>query len=162
MNDQPGEPTEEELRAALEAQLSQLRVEDVLLQTVITLVNLAGRRLTVEEEKDPDQARLGIEAVRALLPLVPLPPEELGPIRDALSQLQMIYVREAQGEGAAAPGGQAPPPGPGGPGAAGGSAVPAGPGGPAGQPGPVPPPGRSPEEIEREKARAKIWTPPGA
>jgi hypothetical protein len=95
MNEQR-EPTEEELREALK----QLRVEDVVLQTVVTLVNLSGRRLTVEEEKDVEQAKLGIEAVRALLPVCP--EEEAKPIRDALSQLQMIYVRETQEPGAAA------------------------------------------------------------
>jgi hypothetical protein len=87
------EPSEEEMREALK----QLRVSDVLLQTVVTLVNLTGRRLTAEGEKDIDQARQGIEAVRALLPLCPQ--EELGPIKDAVSQLQMIYVRETGGGG---------------------------------------------------------------
>ena len=88
---------EEEFRRQLEEQLKKLRVEDVLLQTVVTLVNLSGRRLTVAEEKDLEQARTGIEAVRALLPLCPQ--EQLGPVRDALSQLQMIYAREAQQPG---------------------------------------------------------------
>jgi hypothetical protein len=97
MSTPPEGPSEDELRAALEEQLRQLKVEDVLLQTVVTLVNLAGRRLTAEDEKDPEQARLAIEAVRALLPLCPQ--EELAPVRDALSQLQMLYVRETQGEG---------------------------------------------------------------
>lgn len=84
------EPSEEQLREALK----QLRVHDVLLQTVVTLVNLAGRRLTVEDEKDLEQAKLGIDAVRALLPLCP--EEEAKPIRDALAQLQMLYAREIQ------------------------------------------------------------------
>jgi hypothetical protein len=85
------EPTEEQI---LE-QLKRLQIEDVLLQTVVTLVNLSGRRLTVEDEKDVEQARKGIEAARALLPL--LPEEGLQPVKDALSQLQMLYVRETQG-----------------------------------------------------------------
>jgi hypothetical protein len=80
-----GEPSPEEL-------LKQIKVSDVLLQTAVTLVNLAGRRLTVEEEKDPAQAKQAIDAVRALLPLCPQ--EEIGPIKDALAQLQMVYVRE--------------------------------------------------------------------
>lgn len=88
MSEQP--PSEEELREALK----QLKVEDVLIQTVVTLVNLSGRRLTVPEEKDLEQAKLGIEAARALMPLLPEEPQ--GQIRDALSQLQMIYVRETQ------------------------------------------------------------------
>ena len=150
MSDPQGQPSEEELRAALEEQLRQLRVEDVLLQTIVTLVNLAGRRLTAEGEKDPEQARLAIDAVRALLPLSPQ--EELGPVRDALAQLQMLYAREAQGGAAgaaSATGGEAP--------ASEGGAAP-----PAGTSTPPSPPGRTPEEVEREKARSKIWTPPGA
>ena len=85
----PGQPSEEELREAMK----QLKVEDVLVQTVVTLVNLSGRKLTVEEEKDLEQAKTGIEAVRALLPLCPQ--EGLEPVRDALSQLQMVFAREA-------------------------------------------------------------------
>jgi hypothetical protein len=79
---------EEQLRQALR----ELKVDDVLLQTVVTLINLGGRRLTVPEEKDKEQAHKAIEAVRALLPLCP--EEEAAPIRDALSQLQMLYVKE--------------------------------------------------------------------
>jgi hypothetical protein len=83
------EPSPEEL-------LKQIRVDDVLLQTVVTLINLGGRRVTVEDEKDVGQAKQAIDAARALLPLCPQ--EELGPIRDALSQLQMLYVRESGGQ----------------------------------------------------------------
>jgi hypothetical protein len=86
---QPPGIDEEQLREALR----RLKVDDVLLQTVVTLVNLAGRRLTVPEEKDRDEAHKAIEAVRALLPLCP--EEETAPIKDALSQLQMLYVRES-------------------------------------------------------------------
>jgi hypothetical protein len=92
------EPSEEELRARLEEEIKRVRVQDVLLQTVVTLVNLAGRRLTVAEEKDLEQARMGIDGVRALLPLCP--EDQVGPVRDALSQLQMLYAREAQAEAA--------------------------------------------------------------
>ncbi len=91
------QPSEEELRAALEEQMKKITVTDVLLQTVVTLVNLSGRRLTVEEEKDLEQARLGIEAVRALLPLCPQ--DQVGPIKDALSQLQMLFAQQTQQPG---------------------------------------------------------------
>jgi hypothetical protein len=86
------QPSEEEVRAALEEQMRRITVQDVLLQTVVTLVNLSGRRLTVEGEKDVEQGRLGIDAVRALLPLCP--EEQMKPVREALDQLQMIYARE--------------------------------------------------------------------
>ena len=139
MADETAQPSEEELRAQLEEQIKRLRVEEVLLQTVVTLVNLSGRRLTAEGEKDLDQARLGIEAVRALLPLCPQ--EEIGPVRDALAQLQMVYAREAQQPAA----GEVEQP------AAGEAQQPtAGTGDEAGR-----------EQAERARARSKIWTPPG-
>lgn len=103
-----GMPSEDQIKE----QLRQLRIEDVLLQTVVTLINLSGRKLTVEDEKDLEQAKKGIEAARALLPLCP--EEQIQPIKDALSQLQMVYVRETQGPGEEppAPPEQPPPPKP--------------------------------------------------
>ena len=145
MQEPPGEPTEEELRAALEEQMRRLRVEDVVLQTVATLVNLAARRLGLtaqpgedaSAERDVDQARLAIEAVRALLPLTP--EEQVEPIRQALTQLQMAFAQQA------------------------------GPGGPGVDVSPPRPDSGAAEEAkpedeaaERAKARSKIWTPPGA
>jgi hypothetical protein len=121
-------PDEEQLREAL----AQLRVEDVVLHTAVTLVNLAGRRLTVPEEKDLEQARAGIEAVRALLPLCP--EEEAAPIREALSQLQMIYVRET------GPPASGPPPA---------------------EEKAQEDDAADADAEERAKARSKIWTPPG-
>ena len=132
------QPTEEQIRA-FEEQLKRLRVEDVLVQTLVTFVNLGARRLGLTgepESRDLDQAKLAIEGARALMPLVP--PDELGPIRDALSQLQMAFAQETQG---------VPEP-------------------PADAPQPPPAEEKEPapsadDEAERAKARAKIWTPPG-
>jgi len=91
------EPTEEELQAAFEEQMRNIHVEDVVLQTVATLVNLAGRRLGLagEGEKDVEQARVAIDSARALLPFCP--EEQLPPIKQAMSQLQMAFAREAGG-----------------------------------------------------------------
>jgi hypothetical protein len=69
-------------------------VEQVMLSTAVSLVNLAGLRLTEKEYKDPAQAKEAIEAARALLPLCP--DDKVGPIKDALSQVQMLYVKETQ------------------------------------------------------------------
>jgi len=90
--------SEEELRAAYEAEIKKIRVEHVLLEQVVTLVNLGMRRTGLvpgtETERDPDQVRIAIEAVRVLLPLVEQAvPQQAGPIRDALSQLQLAFVR---------------------------------------------------------------------
>jgi hypothetical protein len=108
------QPSEEELRAAYEAEIKRLRVEDVLIQTVVSLLNLGGRKAGLvpgtEDERDLGQVRDAIEGTRALLPLVE---GALGPdaaqLREALSQLQMAYTQLSgggSGGGDAPPGGQ--------------------------------------------------------
>ena len=109
---QSREPTEDELRAAYEQQLKQIRVEDVLVQTVLSLINLGSLRAGLvpgnESEADPQQLGQAIDAVRALLPQVePVLGPDARQIRDAISRLQMEYARLAgaggAGEGPAAP-----------------------------------------------------------
>src|SRR5204862_7629651 len=101
-SDQGREPTEEEMRAALEAEMKRIRVADVVLQTVGSLSNLGGRRAGLapgtEGERDLDQVRMAIEAVRALMPLIEQNAEvakERGPNRNALAHLQMAYAQPA-------------------------------------------------------------------
>jgi len=119
--DQPegAQPSEEELRAAYEAQLKQIRVEDLVVETVVSLLNLGGRRAGLapgtEDERDPQQVAVAIDAVRGLLPLVePLLGENASQLQQALSQLQMAYVQltgqPAGGEPGAggSPGGEGP------------------------------------------------------
>ncbi|MEJ7715814.1 MAG: hypothetical protein WKF40_09010 [Thermoleophilaceae bacterium] len=138
------EPSEEELRAALEEQMRNIRAEDVVLQTTATLINLAGRRLGLTAEPGEDasadvdlqQAKLAIDGARALSPLCP--PEQGEPIRQALSQLQMAFAQLTQ-----APGG------------AGVEGAPSGPVPGAGEQ----PPEQDQEAQERAKARSKLWTP---
>ncbi|MEJ7824482.1 MAG: hypothetical protein WKF48_03600 [Solirubrobacteraceae bacterium] len=95
----PNDLSEEELRAAYEAELAQIRVDDVLVQTVVSLLNLGARRagLTAQtpgEEPDFEQVRMAIEATRALLPLVETTlGADAKQVKDALSQLQMAYAR---------------------------------------------------------------------
>ena len=100
---------------------------DILVSTAASLVNLAGIRLTEAEHKNPAQAKEAIEAARQLLPLCP--EEAVGPIKDALSQVQMLYVKETQDRSPELP-------------SAGRSAEPS-----------------ASDEEERAKARSKIWTP---
>ncbi|HEX6698090.1 MAG TPA: hypothetical protein VF080_14885 [Solirubrobacteraceae bacterium] len=115
-HDQSREPTEEELRAAYEQQLKQIRVEDVLVQTVLSLINLGSLRAGLvpgnESEADPQQLRQAIDAVRALLPQVePVLGPDARQIRDAVSRLQMEYARLAGAGGAEVPEGQPAPAG---------------------------------------------------
>jgi len=87
VNDQQ-QPTEEQLLQALK----EIKAEDIVVQTVATLVNLAGQKLSVEGAKDPAEAQKAIDAARHMLPLVP--DEAQAPIQNALDQVQMLYVRE--------------------------------------------------------------------
>jgi hypothetical protein len=94
------QPSEEEIRA-LEAEMEKLTVDDVLLQTVVTLINLGARKAGLAEgsEADLPQVKRAIDASRALLPLLePEHGEHLGPVRDALSRLQMAYVQKTGGQ----------------------------------------------------------------
>lgn len=111
-------PSEEELRAQLEAELKRLRVEDVLLQTIVSLLNLGARRAGLTgagpEEQDLDQVKSAVDAAQALLAVLErgVAGADLRPLRDALAQLQMAYAQRRGGS----PGGeeaeeQAPSPG---------------------------------------------------
>ncbi len=140
---QPGaeQPTEEEMRRRIEEQLRKVRVQDLLLESVASVLNLSARRIAKEDERDLDQARVGIEAVRAVVDL--LDPEPADQVRAALSEVQMLYAKEAGGgEGG------------GGPDTGGGEA----PGAPPKQPqgGAKPPPATGPGP-----GPSKLWTPGG-
>ena len=111
-----GQPSEEELRAAYEAELDRITSVEVMLQTVLSLLNLgmrrmgmlAGARPGAPEEPapgPPDLQQVGdaIDGVRALLDVLEhRMPRELGQLREALSQLQIAYAREARAAGAGA------------------------------------------------------------
>ncbi len=111
-----GQPSEAELRAAYEAELSRITSADMVLQATVSLLNLGARRLglvggpdpAVPEqgtpERDLEQVRDAIDAVRGLMPVVERrAPQEARPLRDALSQLQMAYARESQSAPAPTP-----------------------------------------------------------
>jgi hypothetical protein len=115
------QPSEEELHAAYEAEIKRIGVDQILIEQVVTLINIGMRRTGLqpgtEDERDPAQVRMAVEAVRALLPLVEeAAGPQAAPIREALSQIQMAYVRmEGVSEvpAGAAPPAPAPPPPPG-------------------------------------------------
>ena len=96
--------TEEELRQ-LEAEMERISVDDVLIQTTVTLLNLAARKAGLggapgEDQAAPtadwEQVRQAIEGARALLPLLESRhAAQLAPVRDTLSRLQMVYAQQA-------------------------------------------------------------------
>lgn len=141
-------PLTEAEQEMLEKQMSEIRVEDLLTQTVASVLNLSARRIVKEDEVDLEQARIGIEAVRALVALLP---GEVGEaVSEPLSQVQMLYAQRAGTGGEAGPAEPAPSPAEGGP-----SDGPT-PGGPGTGPGTEPPgPG------ERGSGSG-LWTPRGS
>lgn len=147
-----GEPSEEELRAAYEAEIKRLRVEHLLLEHVVTMINVGMRRTGLspgtEDERDPTQVRLAIESVRVLMPLLEqTAPEQVGQIRSALSQLQLAFVRI---------GGQAPASSAGQP----DSAPPDAPAPPAGTPRePATPDPPKPGEPGPAQRTGRLWVP---
>jgi hypothetical protein len=104
----------------------------MMLQSAVSLLNVASYRLMPRPAagaagaggpeqpgagQDLEQVRDAIDGVRALLEILERRvPSELRPLRDALSQLQMAYAREAQAAGQAVAGeaaaGGTPSPGP--------------------------------------------------
>jgi hypothetical protein len=97
--------TEEELAQQLAEELRRLRIEDVLIQTLITVSSIGYRRLGLTEDtrgdRDLQQAKLAIDTMTALTPVLEdVVPEEL--IRDfnqSVAALQLAYA-QAAGEGA--------------------------------------------------------------
>jgi hypothetical protein len=100
---QEPQPSEEELRAQLEEEIRKVRVEDVVLQSAVSILNLSARRIAKDDERDLDQAKVGIDAARALVDLVN--PEAQAQLRQAISELQLLYAKHAGEESADEEGG---------------------------------------------------------
>src|SRR3954451_2379952 len=109
MSTQEPQFSEEELRA-IEAEMQKITVDDVLLQTIVTLLNVGARKAGLASappaegetppEPDLEQVKQAIEGARALIPLVePRHGKQLAPVKDALSRLQMFYAQRSAGGG---------------------------------------------------------------
>ena len=66
------ELTEEQIEylRQMEEEMRRVRVQDVVTQSAVSILNLAARRIAKEDERDLEQGRVGIEAVRALVDLL--------------------------------------------------------------------------------------------
>ena len=126
-------------------QLASVSVEQLVATTVSTLMNVAFLRLGAvrgaEQHADPDQARIAIDAIGALEPLITqaLPPDAAQELRQTLASLRIAYASATGSEPPAAPR----PPQPGGAG------------------GPPPRPGPNQPHQPPPPPRPRIWTPRG-
>ena len=96
---QPPQPPEsdQELIAELQAELSRLKVSDLLLQTVYTVSSLGYHRLS-GDNKDLEQAKLAIEALKALLPVLEgaVPDEAVRDFNQVVANMQLAYATAAE------------------------------------------------------------------
>ena len=95
--EQQPQPSDEELLQQVEEELKKLKVSDLLVQTLYTLSSLGYRKLS-EDDRDLDEARLAIEALRALLPVLEgaVPDELLRDFKQVTSNLQLAYADAAK------------------------------------------------------------------
>jgi hypothetical protein len=91
--DRPDEPTQDELLEAVR----NMRVSDLLLSTAATLAQLGFAKLD-ESTRDLEQARLAIEAMRALLGALEgaVPEEVLRDFNQVVANLQLAYAAAAE------------------------------------------------------------------
>ena len=84
---------DEELLRDLEDELRKLKVGDLLVQTLYTVSSLGYRRLG-ESDRDLEQARLAIEALKALLPVLEgaVAPEVTRDFGQVLANMQLAYA----------------------------------------------------------------------
>ena len=96
--DDPQKPSDEELLQQLEAELEKLKVSDLLVQTLYTVSSLGYRRLS-DEDRDLEQARLAIEALRALLPVLEgsVGEELVRDFKQVTANLQLAYADASKG-----------------------------------------------------------------
>ena len=94
---EPPQPSDEQLLQQLEEELKKLKVSDLLVQTLYTVSSLGYRNLS-DEARDLDQARLAIETLRALLPVLEgaVGQEILRDFKQVTSNLQLAYADAAK------------------------------------------------------------------
>jgi hypothetical protein len=95
---EPG--ADEELLRKVEEQLRDLKVSDVLLQTLYTISSLGWHKLS-SPDRDLDDAKLAIEALKALLPVLTdtMAAEVKRDLEQMVANMQLAYA-SAVGEAA--------------------------------------------------------------
>ena len=95
---------QEQFARELAEELRKLRVEDVLVNTLIQVSSIGYRRLGLTEDtrddRELEQCRLAMETMRALVPVLEgfLPAELITGFQEQVANLQLAYAR-AVGEG---------------------------------------------------------------
>jgi hypothetical protein len=89
----PSDRSDEELLKQVEEELRKLKVSDLLVQMLYTVSSLGYRKLSADDH-DLDQAKLAIESLRALLPVLEgvVPEDVMRDFRQVTANLQLAYA----------------------------------------------------------------------
>ena len=96
------EEEQQRLAKELAEEFRKLRVEDVVIQTLVHISSIAYRRLGLTEQtkddRDLPQTRLAIETMKALVPVLEqvAPAELIRDFNSSVANLQLAYAKAAQ------------------------------------------------------------------
>jgi hypothetical protein len=95
-DEETAKPSDAELLAQVEEELKKLKVSDLLVQMLYTISSLGYRKLS-EEDRDLEQARLAIETLTAVLPVLEgtVGDDVLRDFRQVTANLQLAYAEAA-------------------------------------------------------------------
>jgi hypothetical protein len=99
----PEAEVDEELLRKVEEQLRELKVSDVLIQTVYTVSSLGWHKLS-STDRDLEQAKLAIDSLRAVLPVLAdaMPAEAKRDMDQMVANMQLAYASAVAEGGAGA------------------------------------------------------------
>jgi hypothetical protein len=88
------ESADEKLIQQLEEELKKVKVSDLLVQTLYTVSSLGYGRLSAEN-RDLEQAKLAIDAMRALIPVLAdsVPEEVVRDFNQVTANMQLAYAQ---------------------------------------------------------------------
>jgi hypothetical protein len=89
---------DEELLKQVEEELKKLKVSDLIVQMLYTVSSLGYRKLS-EQDRDLDQAKLAIETLGAVLPVLEgaVGEDVLRDFRQVTANLQLAYADASKG-----------------------------------------------------------------
>jgi hypothetical protein len=90
---QQPQQSDEELLQQVEEELKKLKVSDLLVQMLYTVSSLGYRKLS-EQDRDLEQARLAIETLRAVIPVLEgtVGEDVLRDFRQVTANLQLAFA----------------------------------------------------------------------
>jgi Domain of unknown function (DUF1844) len=92
---------QERIARELAEELRRLKVEDILIQTLITISSMGYRRLGLapdtQDDRDLAQAKLAIDTMTALTPVLEnvVPAELIRDFQQSVASLQLAYAQAA-------------------------------------------------------------------